>query len=47
VIYVLDTDQVSLSQRGHPFVSARISAAGPSRIATSIITVEEQLRGWP
>ena len=46
MIYVLDTDHVSLSQRGSPRISARIQAAGPSRIAISIITVEEQLRGW-
>jgi tRNA(fMet)-specific endonuclease VapC len=46
VIYLLDTDHVSLSQRGHPLVSARIQAAGPSQIAISVITVEEQLRGW-
>lgn len=46
MIYLLDTDQVSLSQRGHPLVNARIQAAGPSQIAISVITVEEQLRGW-
>jgi tRNA(fMet)-specific endonuclease VapC len=46
VIYVLDTDHVSLSQRGHPLVSARIQDAGPALVAISIITVEEQLRGW-
>jgi tRNA(fMet)-specific endonuclease VapC len=46
VIYLLDTDHVSLNQRGHPLVSARIQAAGPSQIAISVITVEEQLRGW-
>jgi hypothetical protein len=27
-------------------VSARIQALGPTQIAISIITVEEQLRGW-
>ncbi len=46
MIYLLDTDHVSLSQRGHPLVSARIQAAGSSQIAISVITVEEQLRGW-
>jgi tRNA(fMet)-specific endonuclease VapC len=46
VIYLLDTDHVSLSQRGHPLVSARIQAAGSTQIAISVITVEEQLRGW-
>ncbi len=46
MIYLLDTDHVSLNQRGDPLVSARIQAAGPSQIAISVITVEEQLRGW-
>ena len=46
MIYLLDTDHVSLSQRGHPLVSARIQAAGSSQVAISVITVEEQLRGW-
>jgi len=46
VIYLLDTDHVSLSQRGHTLVTARIQATGPSQIAVSVITVEEQLRGW-
>ncbi len=46
MIYLLDTDHVSLSQRGHTLVIARIQATGPSQIAVSVITVEEQLRGW-
>ncbi len=46
MIYLLDTDHVSLSQRGHPLVSARIQAVGPAQLAISVITVEEQLRGW-
>ena len=46
MIYLLDTDHVSLSQRGHPYVSARIRAVGPAQLAISVITVEEQLRGW-
>ncbi len=45
MIYLLDTD-VSLSQRGHSHVSARIQAVGPAQLAISVITVEEQLRGW-
>ena len=46
MIYLLDTDHVSLDQRGHTLVAARIEAAGPGQIAISIIRVEEQLRGW-
>jgi tRNA(fMet)-specific endonuclease VapC len=46
VSFLLDTDLVSLDQRGHPLVRARVQMAGPSQVATSIITVEEQVRGW-
>ena len=46
MIYLLDTDHVSLSQRDHPLVSERIQAAGSSQVAISVITVEKQLRGW-
>ncbi len=44
--FLLDTDHVSLDQRGHPIVRARVQAAGSAQVAVSIITVEEQLRGW-
>jgi tRNA(fMet)-specific endonuclease VapC len=46
VIYLLDTDHVSLDQRGNPQVIAHIEAAGPEQVAISLVTVEEQLRGW-
>lgn len=46
MIYLLDTDHVSLEQRGHPSVTERVRLAGPSQVAISVITVEEQLRGW-
>jgi tRNA(fMet)-specific endonuclease VapC len=46
VIFLLDTDHVSLDQRGHPIVRARVQAAGSAQVAVSIITVEEQMRGW-
>lgn len=44
--FLLDTDHVSLDQRGHPRVRARVQAAGPEQVAISVITVEEQMRGW-
>ena len=44
-LYVLDTDHVSLAQRGHPHVAARIEATPPEQLAVSIVTVQEQLRG--
>jgi tRNA(fMet)-specific endonuclease VapC len=43
--YLLDTDHVSLAQRGHPHITARIAATPPKQLTVSIITVQEQLRG--
>ena len=45
-LYVLDTDTLSLLQRSHPQVSARVASRLQNEIAITIITVEEQLRGW-
>ena len=44
-MFILDTDHVSLFQRNEPHVSARVLAAPPQELATTVITVEEQLRG--
>jgi tRNA(fMet)-specific endonuclease VapC len=44
-MYLADTSIISLHQRGHPRVSQRIAATAPDRLSTSIVTVEEQLRG--
>lgn len=44
-LYILDTDHVSLSQREHPLVLQRMAMAGRNRLATTIITVEEQISG--
>lgn len=45
-LYVLDTDHVSLAQRNHPAVLQHLAATAPADLAVTIITVEEQLRGW-
>lgn len=45
-LYVLDTDHVSLAQRSHSGLLRRLGATPPSDLATTMITVEEQLRGW-
>src|SRR5437762_77949 len=45
-LFVLDTDHLTLYQRGHPAVVARVRATTPNEIATTIISIEEQLRGW-
>ncbi|MFO7640769.1 MAG: type II toxin-antitoxin system VapC family toxin [Candidatus Competibacteraceae bacterium] len=44
-LFVLDTDHLSLFQRGHDSLLPRIRAIPASRIAITIITVEEMLQG--
>ena len=46
MIYILDTDHVSLFQRRHPRVCQRIGKTSPRDLAVTIVTAEEQLRGW-
>lgn len=46
MIFLLDTDHVSLDQRGHPRVRSQVHAFGAEQVVISIITVEEQMRGW-
>ncbi len=43
--YILDTDHLSLAQRKHPNVTARILSTPKDEIAITIITAEEQIRG--
>ncbi len=45
-LFVLDTDHVSLLQRAHPVVVARVLATPPNELAVSVITFEEQLGAW-
>jgi len=44
--FVLDTDIVSLLQHGHQTVVGHIGRHRPNEVATTIITVEEQLSAW-
>ena len=44
--FVLDTDIVSLLQHGHPTVAMHVGKWGHDDVATTIITVEEQLSAW-
>lgn len=44
--FVLDTDMLSLLQRGHVTVNQRVSAADPRDLSITVLTVEEQLTGW-
>ena len=45
-LYVLDTDHVTLFQRAHPVVVRRVAAVEPEALAVTVVTAEEQLRGW-
>jgi tRNA(fMet)-specific endonuclease VapC len=45
MLYILDTDHLSLFQRRHPQVVAKLQATPLPQRAIIIITVEEQLRG--
>jgi tRNA(fMet)-specific endonuclease VapC len=45
-LYVLDTDTLTLLQRGNPGVLRRVGEHPPDELAITVITVEEQLSGW-
>lgn len=45
-VFVLDTDILSLHQRGNATIRSRVAAEAPQDIAITILTVEEQLSGW-
>lgn len=44
-LWILDTDHISLLQRGHPAVEQHICRINLNDIAITIISVEEQLYG--
>jgi tRNA(fMet)-specific endonuclease VapC len=44
--YILDTDHLTLLQQAHPSVRRRVTAITANTPTVTIITVEEQLRGW-
>ncbi len=44
-MFILDTDHVSLFQRNYPHVVKRVLATPALELATTVITLEEQLRG--
>jgi len=45
MLYILDTDHISLLQRGHQQVIAHLSRVGADNRAVTIITVAEQIQG--
>ncbi|MBF0227182.1 MAG: type II toxin-antitoxin system VapC family toxin [Desulfobacterales bacterium] len=44
-MFILDTDHISLFQRNHPIVVRRVTEISPDKMATTVITFEEQIRG--
>jgi len=45
-LFVLDTDHITLLHYGHAEVVARLDATPEEELAMTIVSVEEQLRGW-
>jgi tRNA(fMet)-specific endonuclease VapC len=45
MLWILDTDCLTLFQTGDRYVKARVLGMPPAQLATTIITTEEQLRG--
>ncbi len=45
-LYILDTDTLTLAERGQRDVTRRILAIDPSQLAITVISIEEQLTGW-
>lgn len=44
--FILDTDHISLYQRRHPQVVTRVLMFDPADLATTTITLGEQVQGW-
>jgi tRNA(fMet)-specific endonuclease VapC len=45
-LHVLDTDMLTLLEEGHPAAGRRFLQERPEDVATTVLTVEEQLTGW-
>jgi len=45
-LFVLDTDHISLLRYGHVDIIAKLQSTPEQDLAITIISVEEQLRGW-
>ncbi|WP_315788033.1 type II toxin-antitoxin system VapC family toxin [Fischerella sp. JS2] len=46
VVWVLDTDHLSLFQREHPIVTQRLNQINFVNTAITVVTLEEQMKGW-
>jgi tRNA(fMet)-specific endonuclease VapC len=45
-VYILDTDTISLYERGNAVLASKIRSTPLSGLAVTVITVHEQLSGW-
>ena len=45
MLFLLDTDHISLLQRGNPHVIGRLAHINPEQIAVTVITAAEQFQG--
>ena len=45
-LWVLDTDHLTLFQNDHPRVKQRVEQMNSEEITITVITAEEQMRGW-
>src|SRR6266699_249242 len=46
ILFVLDTDSLTLFQEGHPAVCGQFLLQPPDTVAITVLSVEEQLSGW-
>jgi tRNA(fMet)-specific endonuclease VapC len=46
LLYILDTDHISLLQQKNPFIINKINQINPNDIVVTIISFQEQVRGW-
>ncbi|MBL8825146.1 MAG: type II toxin-antitoxin system VapC family toxin [Planctomycetia bacterium] len=46
MLYLLDTDTLTLLADGHPRVKHHVKQHSPTDLCISVISVEEQLTGW-
>jgi len=44
-LYILDTDHITLHQRNHLQVIAKLQTCAPEELSVTVITLEEQIRG--
>ncbi len=45
-LWIIDTDTLTLFQNQHSLVKQRVNNVKTETIAITVITVEEQMRGW-